>query len=97
MHVYIQSLFDKPASSEENEKFLMSTFAMVLIGWTVLIVVMEFLMWHIFHKKIIRIYLPSEMDLPLLRFFTITHLGICALMHTILLLGVVYYCFFLLW
>jgi len=73
------------------------TFFQMLIGWTVVIVILEAVMWHIFYKKTVRICFLTEPDLLLSRYVTVGVLRIVVIIHASLLLGNVIFFYSLIW
>lgn len=61
----------------------------MIIGWVVLILILEIVMWDIFKHKMTRICLPTELDVRFLRWFSLAHMFLVALVHTIILIVVV--------
>jgi len=85
----------------DANKLIMISYPMetssVIVGWAIFILILEYIMWDIFHRKMTRICLPNEMDTPLLRLFTLARMGFLVIIHTIVIAGIVTTFTFLLW
>ncbi len=67
------------------------------VGWVILIVLLETIMWHIFFRKTVRICFLTEPDLPFSRYFTVSTMRILAIAHAAFLIGVILFFHNLLW
>ena len=72
-------------------------FTDVLIGWIVLIVLLEFIMWKIFYRKTVRICFLTEPDLPFSRYFTIGAMRVLAILHASIIIGTISFFHSFLW
>jgi hypothetical protein len=64
---------------------------------TVLVIVAEFTLWRLFRRRVLPICFPHETDSSPLRFFSLTHLRLVAVVHTIFVIAVVLFPASLLW
>lgn len=69
----------------------------IIIGLSIAIVAVEYLLWSIFRKRIEGLVLPRSSDSSALHFFSIGRVGFCALFHTIVLLVFCNAVLFFLW
>tara|TARA_Y100000310_G_scaffold301138_1_gene337341 strand:+ start:388 stop:612 length:225 start_codon:yes stop_codon:yes gene_type:complete len=72
-------------------------FSIAAIGWTLLVVLLEYITWRIFYRKTVRICFLTEPDLPFSRFFTIGSMRVLAILHASLLVGLIFFFHNLLW
>lgn len=68
-----------------------------LLGICTTILITEGIMWELFRKKITGIDLVGGADSAFFKFFTLAHVSLVILIHTILLLSVIIFAFFFLW
>ena len=67
----------------------MDSLLTAIIGSSVLIVVVEVVLWMLFKRRIQGICFPHDMDASFFRFFTLGRLRVIAISHTLFLLGTV--------
>lgn len=60
-----------------------------LIGWMLVIIFLECIMWRIFYKKNVRICFLTEPDLPFSRHFTIGTMRALVILHAAFLIGTI--------
>ena len=72
-------------------------FVEALLGWSVVIVLLEWIMRRIFYKKTVRICFLTEPDLPFSRYFTIGAMRVLAILHAAFLIGVIFFFYSFLW
>ncbi|MDD5026374.1 MAG: hypothetical protein PHH13_03285 [Candidatus Peribacteraceae bacterium] len=74
-----------------------STLLTALASFALLILAIEGVMWHIFHRKIIGMCLPEESGPGMRSLFTRIRFKAFAIIHTILLIVVIVITYFFLW
>ena len=76
---------------------LMDPLIILLATLAVLIICIEITLWTLFRRRLVRICLPPQADVRLVRFFTLPRLRICIVIHTVMLCLIFYLFYFLLW
>jgi len=69
----------------------------VLLSWALLILLIEFGMWILFHKGVVRICIPSDLTVLRRPRVSMAMLWIFAMFHTVFLLSVVITAHLFLW
>lgn len=68
-----------------------------LIGWCVLILLLEGILWQLFKRKFVQICVPSQGSDIFFHFFTVRRLWLLAILHTLSLIVSVVIAHLLLW
>ncbi len=64
----------------------MNTLTLTIVIAGSCVVLMEFLLWELFCKRVKGFIFPREIDMSPLRFFTLMRLRVCVLLHTVFML-----------
>lgn len=75
----------------------MTPINILLLVAVLVTVVAESVLWMMFRRKIEPLAFPHELDTSYFRFFGIARLRIVAITHAIVMLALLFICYFFLW